>query len=100
MRYYRVDEGRWPSERRVDADNVDGANDIDKRIVIEPARHFSRASSTRAASDQHRTRRFRCSSQVDADNMHVVMMPVRRLNAERRHRTPATVPPERIQIGM
>jgi hypothetical protein len=75
VRLYRVDEGRWPSERRVDADNVDRANDINKRIVIKTARHFASAPSTRAANDQHRTRRFRFSSQVDAENMHIVMMP-------------------------
>jgi hypothetical protein len=75
VRLYRVDEGRWPSERRVDTDNVDCANDINKRIVIKTARHFARAPSTRAASDRHRTSGFRFSSQVDAENLHIVRMP-------------------------
>jgi hypothetical protein len=92
VRLYRVDEGHWPPDRRVDADNVDRANDINKRIVIKTARHFASAPSTRAASDQHRTRRFRFSSQVDAENMQIVDDARSSGDTERRARTPLQLP--------
>jgi hypothetical protein len=70
MRLDRIDEAGWPSKRRVDADDVDLANGINERVVIEKPHDRRGAPGSGGASDPHGTCRLRFSSKVDAENIH------------------------------
>jgi hypothetical protein len=96
----RGNEDRGPSERRVDTDYVDRSNDINERIVIKSAQDLANAPSTRAARHQHRTRRLGFSSQIDAENTHILMMPVRPASTECRARTTCPAPAQPAPNGI